>query len=439
MDFTDRNLKVKTKIKRYLGRTLPKAPSFRNRTKHRVTLTPIRKKMKYRFTTVFLLATIICLSQDLPIIKPKVYGSTVYTKAEQVYWQNAMELMSKVNSGELHYDDNLSKKDKSAIDSLETMGGPMTEGMGCSWYCGGGPYKVTASSYLNQSGNINYLPENAHDFDLLTAWVPNGNIGKKINFHFKPFAPRVNEIMIWNGYIKNIDLWKANARVARFKLLINGEPKAILELVDSTNMQTFAIDPIQSADSTQDLIITLEILEIYKGTKYNDVAISEINFDGLDVHCFATGTQIMLADGNSKAIETITASDSVLTYNLNSKKLVKTSVSNLIITRHSNLIKLKLSDREITVTNDHPFWIEGNKWASINPKKSNLDYYQENPVQQLKIGSKIFIPTENKFIEVVGISKIELEQMTYTLELKIGKNFIANGLLVKTEKVKLLN
>jgi hypothetical protein len=33
--------KVKTKIKRYLGRTFPKAPSFRNRTKHRVSLTAI--------------------------------------------------------------------------------------------------------------------------------------------------------------------------------------------------------------------------------------------------------------------------------------------------------------------------------------------------------------------------------------------------------------
>jgi hypothetical protein len=33
----------------------------------------------------------------------------------------------------------------------------------------------------------------------------------------------------------------------------------------------------------------------------------------------------------------------------------------------------------------------------------------------------------------MGIEKIEDEQLTYTLNLSIGSNFIANGLLVKTE------
>ena len=41
--WTDRESaeKVKTKIKRYLGRRFPKAPSFRNRTKHRESLPTI--------------------------------------------------------------------------------------------------------------------------------------------------------------------------------------------------------------------------------------------------------------------------------------------------------------------------------------------------------------------------------------------------------------
>jgi hypothetical protein len=39
--------KVKTKIKRYLGRALPKAPSFRKRTKHRVSLTAIPEKLTF--------------------------------------------------------------------------------------------------------------------------------------------------------------------------------------------------------------------------------------------------------------------------------------------------------------------------------------------------------------------------------------------------------
>jgi len=32
------------------------------------------------------------------------------------------------------------------------------------------------------------------------------------------------------------------------------------------------------------LILKFEILEVYKGSKYNDTAITEIYFDGIDVH-----------------------------------------------------------------------------------------------------------------------------------------------------------
>jgi hypothetical protein len=332
----------------------------------------------------------------------------------------------------------MSEKDIQAIDSLEMMGGPMTEGMGCSWYCGGGPYKITASSYLTEEGKINYLPDNIHDFDLLTAWVPKGTIGMKINFHFKPFAARVNEILLWNGYIKNIDLWKANSRVAKFKLYVNGQPKAILNLVDSTNAQSFKIDPVQSTDSTRDMILTLEILEIYKGTKYSDVAISEVNFDGLDVHCFAKGTMISLANGKSKEIQNIQPSDSILTFDLRKEKPVVATNPKLITARHANLVKLRFIDREITVTDDHPFWTHEKKWASLNPNKSNQNYRQEEPVNPLSVGDKIFVPADDSFLEIMDISQIQEEQLTYTLEFENGESFIANGLLVKTEKLELI-
>jgi hypothetical protein len=379
--------------------------------------------------------------QNLPTFQPTVSYSNVYTKADQVIWQKALDQLFKINSGDIKYGQ-LSEQDKIMVDSLEMGYGPMTQGAGCSWYCGGGPYKITSSSYLKDEGKITYLPDNIHDFDLFTAWVPdtlNGSIGKKINFHFKPFAPRVNEIIIWNGYIKNSDLWKANSRVAKFKMIVDGKPTAILELKDVNNTQSFKINPIQSTDSTKDLILTLEILSIYKGTKYNDVAVSEINFDGLDVHCFSAGTQITMADNSTKSIEQIVKDDWILTFDNATNKLTKTQVSELIKARHSNLIKLKFSDREIITTDDHPFWTADKIWASLNPNKSNNNYEQTSEVIQLKIGDRIFIPTENKFIDIISIETIEEEQLTYTIELTKGDNFIANGLLVKTERPKWTN
>lgn len=398
-------------------------------------------KTAFILTTFVLTLGLSVSGQNLPTIQATVHASNDYNKSDQAVWQKALDQYAKINSGDTKYDF-LSEPDKKMIDSLEMGYGPMTQGVGCSWYCGGGPYKITSSSYLKDEGKITYLPDNIHDFDLFTAWVPdnsNGSIGKKINFHFKPFAPRVNEIIIWNGYIKNNDLWKANSRVAKFKMIVNGKPTAILELKDVNNTQSFKINPIQSTDSTRDLILTLEILEVYKGTKYDDVAVSEINFDGLDVHCFAAGTKITMADNSTKNIEQITKDDWVLTFDYTTNKLTKTQVSELIKARHSNLLKLKFSDREIITTDDHPFWTADKKWASINPNKSNNNYEQDTDIKQLAIGDKVFVASENKFINLIDIEKIVDEQITFTLELTTGNNFIANGLLVKTERLKWTN
>jgi len=201
-------------------------------------------------------------------------------------WQIILDKYDKIKSGDLAYG-KLAPNEQALIDSLEGGYGPLTEGPGCSWYCGGQMYKVTSNSYLKEQGNTNYKPDNIHDFNLFTAWVPdttNGVIGKKINFHFKPLSPRVTEILIYNGYIKNTELFKANARVKKFRLYINDVYYATLELADTAARQAFKITPTQSKDKKQDLILTLEIAEVYKGEKYTDVAVSEINFNGIDVH-----------------------------------------------------------------------------------------------------------------------------------------------------------
>ena len=383
----------------------------------------------------------LALGQTIKTLKPELGGSNDYTKKEETVWQKTLDQYAKTNSGDLNYG-LLSEPDRKMIDSLEMMYGPITQGVGCSWYCGGGPYKVTSSSYLNEQGKSTYLPGNLHDFDLFTAWVPDtkdGVIGKKVNFHFKPFSPRVNQVVIYNGYIKNKELWQANSRAKKLKLYINNKPYANLELQDVTASQFFKIDPIQSTDSTEDLVLTFEIMETYKGTKYNDLAISEINFDGLDVHCFAAGTSILLADKTEKNIELIKTGDSILTFDKQTNQLLKTIVTQLITSRHSNVVKLTFNDREIIVTDDHPFFIEGKQWASLNPYKSNKFYLQDKFVKQLSINDNVFMPLNNKFIRLKSIEQSAGEQLTYTIEIRTGDSFIANGLLVKTETVKWTN
>ena len=399
------------------------------------------KYAKYLLIVLVIMSGLSVTSQNLPVIYPTINASNFYSIEEQIIWQKAIDQYYKINSGKIDYKA-ISAQDRKMVDSLEMGYGPMTNGPGCSWYCGGGPDTVTASSYLKNDEKISYSPVNVHDFHLFTAWVPDttkGSIGEEVQFHFAPFSPRVNEIIIYNGYIKNTYLWKANARVAKFKLSINGRAIAILALKDVNNTQSFKIKPVQSRDSTKDLILTLEILEIYKGDIYKDVVVSEINFNGLDVHCFAAGTQIAMADSSTKSIEKVAVDDWVFTFDTATNTLVKTQVSKVIQARHVNLVKLKFLNREIITTDDHPFWTADKKWASVNPAKSNNNYEQGTEVKQLLAGDKIFIPSENCFTELLEVEKIEGEQMTFTLELINGNSFVANGLLVKTEMVKCVN
>jgi intein/homing endonuclease len=153
------------------------------------------------------------------------------------------------------------------------------------------------------------------------------------------------------------------------------------------------------------------------------------------VLCFAAGTQILMADNSTKNIEAIREGDAVKTYDFANKRLINAKVSKLLSTTHSNLVRLKFSDSEITATADHPFWTY-NGWSAVDAQKANRDYLQKDEVGKLKAGDRVFIPERNTFSEIIAIENMNVEQITYTIELADSDNFIANGLLVKTEKIE---
>lgn len=154
---------------------------------------------------------------------------------------------------------------------------------GCSWYCGGGNYKIKASSSLGDS----YKAEFANDLSYKTAWVEgkkDEGISEYLEYYFKNDSPRITEIIISNGYMKSEETWKNNNRVKKLKLYVNGVPFGILNLKDSRTDQYFEVGTLGHNKNGTDLILKFEILEVYKGSKYNDTAITEIYFDGIDVH-----------------------------------------------------------------------------------------------------------------------------------------------------------
>lgn len=169
-----------------------------------------------------------------------------------------------------------------------------TEGDGCSWYCGGGPYDVEASSFLSSYGAITYEPWNAHDFSYKNAWVEGVagyGIGEYLTYYFTAQSPRITEIRIANGYVKSQTDWENNSRVKTLKIYLNDKPYAIVHLEDCRCESSIKVKPIGNGEEKYNLpedapgwTLKFEIVEVYPGKKYDDTVISEIYFDGIDVH-----------------------------------------------------------------------------------------------------------------------------------------------------------
>ena len=140
-----------------------------------------------------------------------------------------------------------------------------------------------ASSWLptNEKQNLFYFPCAASDRDTKTAWVEgaSGNgtgewikLDLNTNNHYESLEIR-------NGYGLSKDLWKKNNRVKKATLEFSNGKKEDITLKDKMDWQRFVLKkPVDGVTW-----VKLTIKDVYKGTKYNDTAISEINMQGLPI------------------------------------------------------------------------------------------------------------------------------------------------------------
>ncbi len=147
---------------------------------------------------------------------------------------------------------------------------------------------IKATSRLASQGANNYNEKNLYDEDFKTSWVEGVKgygIGEKITFTLEDVYAGATGIIITNGYSKSPTAWKNNSRVKQLKFSVDGEPKYILNLKDQMGDQVFRWDEDGAVNEDGDKLVgtftvTLEILDVYKGDKYDDTAISEVLFLG---------------------------------------------------------------------------------------------------------------------------------------------------------------
>ncbi|UTW64388.1 hypothetical protein KFE98_09680 [bacterium SCSIO 12741] len=374
-----------------------------------------------------------------PEVEPLLLSEANAQKFEQKI-ARAEKLWKELGEGKSM--DDLAPEDRQLLNEIDET---MTSywdiiGGGCSWYCGGGPKEVKASSELKSQGSINYQAGNAHDLDYKTVWVegvPGNGIGEYLLYEFEAMAPRINQISVVNGYVKSDKTWRQNGRVKTLKVWLKDKPFAILHLEDSRSAQHFTVpligeEPGGEKIDRRNWTLKFEIVEVYPGEVYEDVVISEIYFDGIDVHCFKAGTPIWMGDGSERPIETIKAGDLVWSMNDSTGELEIDTVVHTMTRGHRHMVDLIFNNGDtLTCTPDHPIKSSDGSWLSCAPAKTSFLYDLES-VDSLTVGMEV--GSKNGPLKVVELRVFEDPQLTYTItKLKNNRTFFARGIQVGTE------
>jgi hypothetical protein len=152
--------------------------------------------------------------------------------------------------------------------------------MGGKWELHRKDYKAKASSTLAAGKEFRYdaqlLAEDDPDTDS-SAWVEGvkgDGIGESVTLTLDKPA-KVKRIGLVNGYAKNDDIYTKNNRVAKLDVSVNGGPSFSVNVPDERlSSEMFYFDLPESADAVS--TVKLTIAGVYKGTKYEDTALSEV-------------------------------------------------------------------------------------------------------------------------------------------------------------------
>jgi hypothetical protein len=133
--------------------------------------------------------------------------------------------------------------------------------------------EATASSSYPEEKGVNYDPKNVKDQKLSTAWFEGedgGGLGSWIQLDLDGPQP-VSELKIWNGYWLTEDLWKRNNRMQAIEVELSDGSKHAFTLKDAMEPETVRLPKTITTSS-----VKVRFKSIYKGSTYNDTAVSEI-------------------------------------------------------------------------------------------------------------------------------------------------------------------
>jgi len=136
---------------------------------------------------------------------------------------------------------------------------------------------ATASSVHAPDRGITYDARNTLDDNENTAWNSNGDpIGQTIRYDFGREVT-LDRISLRNGYAKDPRTFAQNIRLQRVRLTTGDGLVATPELEDTMSLQ----DIDEDFGATESL--TIEVETVYRGNRFNDAALTDVQFWGPDL------------------------------------------------------------------------------------------------------------------------------------------------------------
>lgn len=264
---------------------------------------------------------------------------------------------------------------------------------------------VKASSTLLPQGAVKYAAKNIQDDDPTTAWVEGDSeygLGEYLEFKNAQLG---SQIAIYNGYQKSPKSFIDNSRVKSLRVSENGIDRCIIRLKDEMGEQIINGEKLgfKFYDAgKQNITLRFTITEVYPGTKFKDVAISELFINGC---CFAGNSKISLTNGTEKEISAITKNDSIKLID-NANNIIYASALEIGNITHTNVLEfITEKKRSIVVTPAHLMYA-----GSIQKKVQ---------ARALKIGDSLIIHEDNGTSTLEMIAQIHhIEKPTETFYFK---------------------
>lgn len=252
---------------------------------------------------------------------------------------------------------------------------------------------IHASSNLPTQGAVNYSAKNLQDDDPTTAWVEGDSeygIGEYIE---SKNVKILTYLSFCNGYQKSPKSFIENSRVKSFRVSENGIDRCIIRLKDEMGVQSVSTEKLGLKFNSSDKpikTIRFTIMEVYPGTKFKDVAISELFNGGC---CVSGQSKIGLTNGQEKEIGDIKINDSIKLIDRNNN-IIYAAATEIGSVMHSDILEIVTEKgRTIGVTAGHLMYA-----GSINNKVQAI---------QLKVGDTVFVVDDKEKIAAEKIASIE--------------------------------